>query len=149
MPNKNTQKQESRAGQPLVAVVDDDASFSRSLGRLLRSVGYTVNTFNSGHEFLDSLLDSQPACLVADMHMPAMSGLELAQRLRAQRRSVPVIFITAFDTPQTREQARRAGCFGFLLKPFDNDELLSAIRTATGTEIKAPGTGKRGEKCCH
>jgi FixJ family two-component response regulator len=147
MSNKHTSNQGNPDGQPLIAVVDDDASFLRSLGRLLRSVGYAVATFSSGREFLSSLADYPPQCLVADMQMPAMSGLELQERLGAQGSCVPVIFITAYDTPQMWEQARRAGCFGLLLKPFDNAELLGAIREATGWEAKAPGSGKRGEGC--
>ncbi len=127
------------AGQPLIAVVDDDASFLRSLGRLLRSVGYAVKTFARGGEFLSSLPVDLPQCLVADIHMPVMSGLELQEKLAAQGYCVPVIFVTAYDTPQTREQARRAGCFGLLLKPFDNEVLLRSIREATGHEANRTG----------
>jgi FixJ family two-component response regulator len=114
----------------LVSVVDDDASFLRSLGRLLRSAGYTVQTFSSARQFLSSVKTCLPQCLVLDVHMPEMTGLQLQENLESQGLCVPVIFVTAYDTPQTREHARRAGSFGLLLKPFDKDALLRAIQEA-------------------
>ena len=99
---------QSRAN-PLIVVVDDDVSFLRSVGRLLRSAGYAVATFGSGREFLAALPALSPRCLVLDVHMPGMTGLELYERLAAQGASVPVVFVTAYDTPQNRERARQAG----------------------------------------
>ncbi len=118
--------------RPMIAVVDDDASFLRSVGRLLRSVGYAAETFGSGREFLASLPESSPQCLVLDIHMPEMTGFQLQDRLAAQGSCVPVIFMTGYDTPQTRERARQAGCFAFLLKPFDKQALLNAVANAVG-----------------
>ena len=100
----------------MIAVVDDDTSFLRSIGRLLRSVGYAVKTFGSAREFLASLPESPPQCAVLDIHMPEMTGFELQDWLAAHGSCVPVVFMTGYDTPQARERARQAGCFGFLPK---------------------------------
>ena len=118
------------AAPPLIAVVDDDVSFLRSVGRLLRSAGYAVDTYGSARQFLASLPTTSPRCLVLDVHMPEMTGLQLQDRLAAEGHCLPVIFMTAFDTPQTREHARKAGSFGLLLKPFDKAALLQAIQGA-------------------
>jgi len=118
----------------LIAVVDDDCSVVKSLARTLRSVGYDVGTFGSAKEFLASLAVSSPQCLVLDVHMPEMSGLELQDRLLAQQSCVPIILMTAHETPQTRERAHRAGSFGLLLKPFANEALLQAIRVAVSCQ---------------
>jgi FixJ family two-component response regulator len=115
---------------PLIAVVDDDASFLRSIGRLLSSVGYAVNTFGSARDFLASLPGFSPRCLVLDIHMPEMSGLELQDWLAAHGFCVPVILMTAYDTPQTRQRAHQAGGFGFLVKPFAKQALLDAVAAA-------------------
>jgi len=144
MPAKNAEN-ERLAGRLRIAVIDDDESFLRSLGRLLRSVGYTVNTYSSGRDFLAALSDSLPHFIVADVHMPQMSGLELLEQLASQGYSLPFILVTAYDTPQTRERARKAGCLGLLLKPFDNQELLRFIREAIGRGPTAPGTADRGK----
>lgn len=122
----------SAADRPLIAVVDDDASFLRSVGRLLRAVGYRVEMFHSASEFLASPPAAPPQCLVLDVHMPDMTGLELYDKLTAQGSCLPVIFVTAYDTPQTRERAHQAGSFGLLLKPFDQEVLLRAIGEVVG-----------------
>jgi len=114
---------------PHIAVVDDDASFLRSVGRLLRAAGYPVETFGSGRAFLASLKTHVPKCLVVDIHMPEMSGLELHDRLRARGSRFPVVFVTAYETPQTNQHVHEAGC-GLLLKPFDKEALLIAIDSA-------------------
>lgn len=113
-----------------IAVVDDDASFLRSVGRLLRSAGYGVEMFGSAREFLATLPSGQPQFLVLDVHMPEMTGLQLQENLAAQGCQVPIIFMTAYDTPQTREHAGRPGSMGLLLKPFDKQSLLDAIQAA-------------------
>ena len=118
------------ADRPLIAVVDDDASFLRSVGRLLRAAGYDVQMFGTARDFLAHLPACKPQCLVLDVHMPGMSGLELQERLAADGSCLPIIFVTAYDTPQTRESARRAGGFGLLLKPFDQQALLQTIAFA-------------------
>lgn len=118
------------AAPPVIAVVDDDPSFLRSVGRLLDSAGYRVEMFGSGREFLATLPEGRPQCLVLDVHMPEMTGLQLRDQLAALGCHLPVIFVTAHDTPQTRAHAQRVGSCGFLLKPFDMRQLLSAIAEA-------------------
>ena len=120
----------------LIAVVDDDLPFLRSVGRLLLSAGFAVATFSSGREFLAAISGSMPGCLLVDVHMPEMSGLQLQERLAALKIRIPIIFITAYDAPQTREHARREGCVGLLLKPFDKQSLLEAICRALGDPPK-------------
>ncbi len=122
------------AAPPLIAVVDDDASFLRAAGRLLRSAGYAVEAFTSARQFLASLAGAWPRCLVLDVHMPEMTGLQLQDTLMAQNCCVPTIFVTSDDTPQMRQQARKAGAFGFLLKPFTNQNLLTAVQDAVRCE---------------
>ncbi len=113
-----------------IAVVDDDASFLRSVGRLLRVAGYTVETFTSAGKLLASLATSLPRCLVLDVQMPGMTGLQLQDTLTARGYCLPAIFVTALDTPSVRKRARQAGAFGLLLKPFDQSALLTAIHEA-------------------
>ena len=112
---------------PSIVVVDDDASFLRSVGRLLGSAGYPVATFSAARELLAALPGVPPRCLVLDVHMPEMTGLELQEQLTASGLHCPVVFMTAYDTPQIRERARQAGGMGLLIKPFDKQELLDAI----------------------
>ena len=121
---------------PVVAVVDDDASFLRSVGRLVRSAGYRVALFGSAREFLASLPTVSPQCAVLDVHMPEMTGLELQDRLTTQGSRLPIVFVTAYDTPQAREHAQRSGSFGLFLKPFAQETFLQAIREAIGSQPK-------------
>jgi FixJ family two-component response regulator len=115
---------------PLVSIVDDDLSVRRALRRLVQSAGYTVGTFASAREFLDSSPSSRTACLVLDIHLDGMSGFELSEQLAEDRTAIPIIFITAHDDALTRERVRRAGVAAYLLKPFDEQALLDAIRSA-------------------
>lgn len=117
----------------LVAIVDDDPSFLRSVDRLLRSAGYAVVTFDSAAAFLTSIYDIAPGCLVLDVHMPEMTGLELQDRLVKEGFDIPIILLTAYDTPQTRDHSHRPNCLGLLLKPFDKESLLEVIATAFAT----------------
>ena len=129
----------------LIAVVDDDSSVVRSLGRLLRLAGYEVATFGSAQDFLGAVSILLPQCLVLDVHMPEMTGFELQGRLAAQGDCMPVIMMTAYDSPWTRACARRGGSFGLLVKPFDPQELLGAIAEALGPShglANEPGPGK-------
>ena len=114
----------------MLAVVDDDASVRQSMGRLIRSFGFTVIVFASAEEFLHfgSLQDT--SCLVLDMHMPGMSGLQLQSHLVAAGYRIPIIFITAHPDERARAQALGAGAVDFLPKPFGDDALLSGIRAA-------------------
>jgi FixJ family two-component response regulator len=115
---------------PLIAIVDDDPSVSRSLRRMVQSAGYTVQTFASAGEFLDSLLRGRPACLVLDLHLNDGSGFDLQKRLGADGVDVPIIFITADDDAPTRARIENSGATGHLWKPFDGQALLDAIRGA-------------------
>jgi FixJ family two-component response regulator len=117
---------------PVIAIVDDDPSVRRALHRLVRAAGYTVQTFASAHEFLDSLPGRRATCLVLDIHLDGMSGFDLQEHLAADGVGVPVIFITAHDDVPTRERIERSGAAGHLWKPVDEQELLGAIRRAIG-----------------
>lgn len=125
--------------RPLIAVVDDDPSFLRCMDRMLRVAGYRVSSFASPAEFLKSLSAGPPQFLVVDMHMPEMSGIELQDQLQAKGFSVPAILVTAHDTGQTREQAKRRGFSGLLLKPFDGEILLEAIQQLSGHSVTDTG----------
>jgi FixJ family two-component response regulator len=116
--------------RPLVAVVDDDPSIVKSLARVLRLDGYEVATFGSGQDFLGVVSTSIPRCLVLDVHMPKMNGFELQAHLATEGICVPIIFVTAHDTPQTRARAHQTGCSGFFSKPFDPRALSKAIGEA-------------------
>ncbi len=118
----------------VIAIVDDDASVRRSLERLVRSAGYTVETFASAREFLDWLSRGQAACLVVDVHMNGMSGFDLQERL-----AVPIIFITAHDDAVTRHRIEKSGAAGHLWKPFDGEAVLDAIGRAVGGDRAAVG----------
>lgn len=116
---------------PIVAVVDDDASVRRALKRLLESAEFRVATYASAAEFLDGEASAGPACLILDIHLGGMSGLELLSRLRQSGQSVPVLVITAHDDAQTREAAAQAGCTAYFRKPLDAKALLEEVVTAT------------------
>lgn len=137
MPECEITPPEASAAPPFIAVVDDDTPFLRSVGRLLRFAGYAVETFSSARQFLASLATKVPRCLVLDVHMPEMTGLQLQEVLATRGCCVPVVLMTAYDTPQIREQARKVGSFGLLLKPFDQEALLRAVRVAIGCEPMA------------
>lgn len=116
---------------PFVAIVDDDESVRRAIKRLLRSAGLASETFKSGDEFLemfDSIPSYRPACIVLDVQMPGLNGLEIQRRLGAS--AIPVIFITAHDEAGVREQALAAGAAAYLRKPFNDEVLIEAVRTA-------------------
>jgi FixJ family two-component response regulator len=113
-----------------VAVVDDDDSFARALERLLRASGFEVHTFSSAEAFLAPTTFPPPDCLVLDIQLGGISGLDLLQRLRESGILTPVIFVTAHDVPEFREQARQAGCIAYLRKPVGKPALLEAIAKA-------------------
>jgi FixJ family two-component response regulator len=114
----------------LVAVVDDDDSVRSALQGLLKSVGLPTQAFASAEEFLNSGKQQQIACLIADIRMPGMSGLELQAKLNADRCRIPIIFITAHGDAKMRMQALRAGAVEFLAKPFNDEALLESVRAA-------------------
>jgi len=113
-----------------VAVVDDDDSVRTAIQGLLKSVGLSARAYASGEEFLDSGVQHLSACLIADIRMPGMSGLELQAKLNAECCLIPTIFITAHGDQEMRLQAMRAGAVEFLSKPFDDDLLIDSVRAA-------------------
>jgi len=117
-----------------VAVVDDDASVRKALMRLLRASSYTVETFESAGAFLASLKQRIPDCLVADLQMPSMDGLELRISLNRAGIAIPTIIISAHDAPGSRERCGTAGAEAYLLKPVQKRELIAAIEAATKKE---------------
>ena len=114
----------------LVAIVDDDDSVRSALQGLLKAVGLPAQAFASAEEFLNSGQQHQTGCLIADLRMPGMSGLELQAKLNSERCRIPTIFITAHGDAQMRMQALRAGAVEFLGKPFDDEALLESVRAA-------------------
>lgn len=112
----------------LIAIVDDDESFRNAVHALLRSAGLQPRTFASADEFLRSGQQGQTGCLITDIQMPGMTGIELQARLATEGHRIPVIFITAFGCPRLRDQARQLGAVQFLDKPFDDEVLLETIR---------------------
>jgi FixJ family two-component response regulator len=114
----------------VISVIDDDASVRAATNNLLRSRGYIVHTFASAEEFLQSPLLNQTSCVIADMQMPGMSGLELLTNLRKRGYKTPFIFITAFPDEGVRAKASRAGAIGFLAKPFAAPGLIKSLHTA-------------------
>ena len=113
-----------------VFVVDDAASVRVALGRLIRSAGLEVETFASAEDLLETWPSGPSGCLIVDVQMPGLSGLELQTELAALGSTVPIIFITAHDDPKARSRALNGGAAGFLEKPFDDEDLLAAIHTA-------------------
>jgi FixJ family two-component response regulator len=114
----------------LVAIVDDDDLMRTALQGLLKAVGCPAQAFASAEEFLQSGQQHRTACLIADIRMPGMSGLELQARLNAEHCRIPTIFITAHGDTKMRMQALRAGAVEFLAKPFDDEALLESVRAA-------------------
>jgi len=114
----------------LVAIVDDDDSVRVTLQELLRSAGFSSRAFESAEAFVGSGHQQETACLITDIRMPGMSGLELQARLNAERCRIPTIFITAHGDEEMRFQALREGAVEFLPKPFDDEVLIDSIRAA-------------------
>jgi FixJ family two-component response regulator len=116
----------------LLAVVDDDADVRVALTRLVSSAGFAVETFPSGAEFLHSIQDHQPDCVVLDLHMPEMSGFDVQNALAKAHAAIPVVVVTGHDTPESRARAVQLGAKAYLCKPVDDNALLAAIGTAIG-----------------
>ncbi|MCI0660346.1 MAG: response regulator [Acidobacteria bacterium] len=122
------------ANRPHISVVDDDNSVRKSLQGLIRSVGFAVNVFVSAEEFLKSEHLHSTDCLILDMRMPGMNGLELQRQLVAGNRKIPVIFIKALGDESVRFQTLKAGAVDYLLKPFSEEALLKAINAALSSK---------------
>jgi FixJ family two-component response regulator len=116
--------------EKMVAIVDDDELMRSALQGMLKSVGLPSQAFASAEEFLKSGRQQQTACLIADIRMPGMSGLDLQAKLNAEHCRIPTIFITAHGDTKMRMQALRAGAVEFLAKPFDDEVLLESVRAA-------------------
>jgi FixJ family two-component response regulator len=117
----------------VVAIVDDDEFVRDALRGLMRAAGFPARAFVSGEEFLNSGELDRVACLIADIRMPGMSGLELQSELKRDHHRIPIIFITAHGDEKMRMQALRAGAVKFLTKPLDRGVLLDSVRTALDT----------------
>jgi FixJ family two-component response regulator len=115
---------------PLVAIVEDDNFFRDSMARLLRSLSFRVETHSSAAEFLTSAHLDEAACLIADVHMPAMTGIELYRHLVEQGRAIPTILVTAFPNDIDRQRALSDGARCYLRKPVDEQQLIQCIRDA-------------------
>jgi FixJ family two-component response regulator len=115
---------------PIVAVVDDDESVRESLPDLIREFGFAAHAFSSAEAFLASDIVSQTRCLVLDIAMPGMSGLDLQRELKGRETEIPIIFITAQKEEALRERAFEQGAAGFLLKPFSDTSLLEGLNAA-------------------
>jgi FixJ family two-component response regulator len=116
----------------LIAVVDDDESFRKAVQNVLRSAGLQVRTFASAEDFLRSGQLGQTACLISDIQMPGMNGLELLGKLVTEERRIPVVFITGYGNARLRNQAQQLGAVQVLDKPFDDEVLLETIREVMG-----------------
>jgi FixJ family two-component response regulator len=114
----------------VIAIVDDDESIRNALNGLMKEVGLPAQAFASAEEFLLSGQQQHTACLIADIRMPGMSGLELQAKLNAENCRIPIIFITGHGDEKMRLQALRAGAVEFLPKPFDDEILLDSVRAA-------------------
>ena len=128
-PNARVPIQVPKTG-PLIAIVDDDESVRNAIKGLMRSMGFAAEVFSSASEFLQSADMGRAACLVADVNMPNMSGIDLHQNLLVQGNAIPTILITAYPSDNDRARALQAGVLCYLAKPFDEHDLLSCIDNA-------------------
>ena len=117
---------------PLISIVDDDESVREAIESLIKSVGLGAQVFASSEDFLSSDRIEETSCLILDMRMPGMSGLELQRRLSADGYGIPIIFISAHSDDQIRAQALGAGAVDFLFKPFSDQALVDAVQVALG-----------------
>jgi FixJ family two-component response regulator len=115
----------------IIAIIDDEPSVLRSLKRLLTNHHYETEVFSSGEAFLTRANVSDVACIVLDIHLDGMSGIELSRRLNERGSTVPIIFITALDSAAVRKEATEAGCAAFLPKPVSGHDLVDTIKRAT------------------
>src|SRR5262245_9408746 len=117
-------------GRPQIAIVDDDESVRRALARLLNASSFDARTFASGRAFLDSLSGGRPDCVVLDLHMPGLTGLEVLGALAQGGLTLPVVMITGHENADSRNRCLAAGVLAFLGKPLDERELLHAVTKA-------------------
>jgi FixJ family two-component response regulator len=125
------------AAQPFVFIVDDDPSVRKSLGRLLTVSDFKVKTFASAQEFLQSVSLDTPACLILDVRLPGLDGLELQKILTEQGSTLPIVFITGHGDIPMSVRAMKAGAVDFLAKPFSEEDLLNAVKQAIDKSLQA------------
>lgn len=125
------------ASKRVISIIDDDASVREATARLVRSLGHTAAVFSSAEAYLESAQGRDSACLITDLHMPGMSGAELQNRLIAEGRPTPMIFMTAYFEEKVRDRVMNAGASGFLRKPFDDESLIACLDKA----LNAPHAG--------
>jgi len=116
--------------KPVISVVDDDESMREAVTGLMKSLGYSAQAFASAEEFLSSRQVPRTSCLIADVQMPGMTGIELHRHLSTAGKPIPTILITAYPDDGVRERALAAGVIGYLSKPFEEDDLLACISSA-------------------
>jgi len=123
----------------LIAIVDDEKAVCRAISRLVISAGLEAEMFSSAEEFLRSSRERRPDCLILDLRLPGINGLELQQKLATDHCRIPIVVVSAHDDSASRRQALQNGAFAFLGKPFNDEALLEALHSAM-----KPGTAKRG-----
>jgi FixJ family two-component response regulator len=137
------------ADLPSISVVDDDDSMRESLRGLIRSIGFSANIFASAEEFLKSDHVRNTDCLILDVRMPGMNGLELQRQLTVSRREIPVIFITAHGDEEARARALEKGAVAYLSKPFSEDALLNAVYSALDSNDGGTKDNRNSENVSH
>jgi FixJ family two-component response regulator len=123
---------------PMISIVDDDKSIRDATEGLVRSLGYRTATFESAEAFIDSDRLKDTVCLITDVQMPGLTGLDLQDHLNAHGRLMPVIFVTAFPDDGIRARALKAGAVGFFRKPFDEDKLVECLDLAVAANTRQP-----------
>jgi FixJ family two-component response regulator len=126
---------------PLISIVDDDALARDGIGELVESLGYNVITFTSAEHFLQSDVIAETTCLIADLQMPGLSGLQLQEALKSQGCQTPVILITAYPNENHRTRALDNGAIGFLSRPFDEESLIKCLTVAI--ELRSSQASRR------
>jgi FixJ family two-component response regulator len=123
--------------RPVIAVVDDEESVCKAVVRVLRAAGLPARGYSSGHQFLKSWHFDRPDCLVLDLQMPELSGIEIQRALKTAGAQFPIIIITAHDAPHLREECLAAGAASYLCKPLDVRDLVDAVRGAINPQGRA------------
>ena len=123
----------------MISIVDDDESVREATKGLVRSLGYVAETFGSAEEFLASERRSGTSCIITDVQMPGLSGVELQSRLIAEGHLLPIIFMTAFPEDRMRKRALEAGAYGYLSKPFDEGHLINCLDRALRGRVAKNG----------